>query len=549
MTISPISLIASQGLLAGQGIVANTAMTSIINTVRSNSLASNVIFLSLANVQGVVSGLNTTMNTLPVFLSNLSSATASIITQANGILPTGINPVTSVQSFITLYLNAVNLASTSAEYAAALNQFSTKTFGNLGIGVTNFNDVLLQGVSGISQQFKPVAKINGYANVLASISQGLLNFGTLYDFTKPNTFGPVNLITSLQAQGLADSTGINDFITTYGYNPTNLSAIPSSVLVSALSAIQGSDLQKIIMQTGATVSNQAQSAADLLNVTYIMPTLACQALGLSNNNISDLTNPINNIGVRASNYQLSNFIGNLQIPVLTNISSISQPLPPSVSSALSLEIGTGAGLFGNPTMSDLLGTVAGNTHVKSFTTINNTLNTVLVTSPGQYLNAIVANLVSAYNSSGDTSDALATLTTGIAIFNSQVAATSTLTTSVTTAGTALLESQSQISRETTNLSLGGINLFYANGNPVIQNSTNNMRTVLSFTSSLQSYGVDSQHLGHEAVLENMASNDITGDAIKATLAEGQNIALAQSLKKKIPGVADQQRQIRSATSS
>lgn len=549
MTISPTSLIAAQGLLAGQGFVANTSMTTMINTIQTNTLASNVIFLSLANVQNSVSGLNTTMNALPIFLSNLSSVIANVNAQANGILPTGISSVTSVQSFVTLYLNAVSLATTSAEYAAAITQFSTKTFNNLGIGVNNFNDMLLQGISGISPQFTPVAKINGYAAVLASISQGLLNFGTLYDFTKPKSFGPVNLITSLQEQGLAESTGINNLIVTYGYNPNNLSVIPESVLLYVLGTVQGNDLQKIIAQTQSTVSNQVKSVADLLNVSYILPPLACQALGVTTGNISVFANAINNIGVSATNFQLSNFIGNLQIPPLNNITSITQPLPQSVSSTLLSNIGTGAGLFGNPTMSDLLGTIAGNTHVNSFTTINNTLNNLLSTGPGQYLNSLMANLVSIYNASGSTASALSALTTGVATFNAQVVATSTLTSSVATANSALRASQAQVSRETTNLSLGGINLFYANGNPVIQNTGNNMRTILSFTSSLQSYGVDRQHLGHEAVLENMASNDITGDAVKVSLAEGQNVSLSQALGKRLPSIANLSDSIRSATSS
>jgi hypothetical protein len=533
MTITPTSLIAAQGLINGQGLVANTGMTTMINTVQSNTLASNVIFLSLANVQTLVSGLGATINTFPVFLSNLSSAITNINTQANGILP-------STQSFISLYMNAVNLASTSAEYAAALSQFSTQTFGNLGIGVKNYNDVLLQGITGISTSFAPVAIVNGYTPVLTSISQGLLNFGTLYDFTSPDTFGPVNLITSLQAQGLADTTGINNSIVAANYDPANLSVIPPSVLINILSNIQGSDLQKIISQTQAIVDPQVQSVADLLNATYILPPLACQALGLNNNNsVTDLANSIINIGVRATNYQLSNFIGNLQIPALTNITSITQPLPLSVSSALSASIGTGAGLFGNPTMSDLLGTIAGNTHLQSFTTINNTLNQLLSSAPGQYLNTLTANLVSAYNANVGVSGALSSLSTGITVFNGQVAANATLSSSVTNANNALLASQEQIIRETTNLSLGGINLFYANGNVVNQSSGNNIRTVLSFTSSLQSYGVDNQHLGHEAVLENMVANNITGDAIKASLAEGKNVALAQALGKKTSSVANQ----------
>jgi len=54
---------------------------------------------------------------------------------------------------------------------------------------------------------------------LDSVSGGIKNFGTLFDFKSPASLNPNGLISSLQKQGLADSTGINDQISAAGYDP------------------------------------------------------------------------------------------------------------------------------------------------------------------------------------------------------------------------------------------------------------------------------------------------------------------------------------------
>jgi hypothetical protein len=529
MTITPAVLIASSGLINGQGLAISANMTSAISTVQANSLAGNVIYLSLANVQANVSGLSTTVNSLPIFLSNLGGTISNINAQASLMLP-------SVQSFINLYSNVSSFAGISSEFAAGLQQFGNISFGNLGIGVTNFNDLLSQGVTSISPSIrKAVTAKTTYAQILSSISQGLLNFGSLYNFTSLQTLGPKNLVASLQSQGLTTNNGIDNNIVVAGYDPTNLSAIPDSILLDIFSYVQGSDLQRIITLTNATVLNNVNSLVDLLNVNNIMPSLACTALNInSNGDLSTLANALLNLGVKASNLEYSEFIGNIQSPFFGNLSNISQPVPTTVTSSLSAQIGSGGGLFGNPLITDLIGTVAGNTHTQSFTSINNSLISILSTSSGQQLNSAVANLVAAYNTNTGVSGALSSLNSAISTFNSQVSSFT-----INSANAALVASQRQLARELTNLSLAGITLP-ATGSTSVS-------AILSFTNSLAGYGIDNLHLGHVNVLANVAANNLTGDAIKAALLESNNLALASAIGKKTPSVSNQSVQIARAT--
>jgi hypothetical protein len=57
-------------------------------------------------------------------------------------------------------------------------------------------------------------------------------------------------------------------------------------------------------------------------------------------------------------------------------------------------------------------------------------------------------------------------------------------------------------------------------------------------SKLHSFGVDKQKLGFSDMFENMASNDLYGDAIKSSLLEGRNISRQTKMNIPVPTKAD-----------
>ena len=639
MALTPTVLIATSGLTQGQGLGVNTEMNNVISSATTNPLVTSMSAVSgYANVTAITSSL-------PSFITGLPSQAANIAIQANAIVPTipgNSDPAAGIKSFISLQGASAGGAGILAEFSAALTDFGSKSFGDLGINNSNFHDILTQGVtsmtpslgrvaglatqlplgslgplsgtlsglgvvvpsqglSGInslastlgglipsgvsatnntfggslpnlasglrsaapsiaagqgqtmgglsslfgtmSSNLNPTALAKGQAELtssslnegLASIGTGLQNFGSLYDFTDLQTLGPQNMLTSLQAQGLAASTGINDWIASLGFNPADSANIPDQVLKDVFSNITDNDLQKIIAQTGVVLSKQAQSLADLLDPSYIMPNSAVAALGLGNGSgaIKDLANTLTNLGVQGNNMQIGGFIASMKTQALNYLSQVTQLVPASVQATLKPLLGTGAGLFGNPTMSDMIGTAAGATHTDAFNNIASTLTALMNSSIGQNLNTALVNVKTAIASGTGVPAALSALTTQVSNFNSQVANNTELQADVTAAQTSYTASLTQIKTEISNLNIVGLNLSNA------QLISTGVTGIMNLGNKLHNYGIDKQQLGHNELFSGIATDDLTGDAIQASLLEGRNLAKSYAIGKSTPGVANE----------
>ena len=649
MPLTPTVLIATSGLSQGDGLGVSTDMTATISSATSNPLATNLNSLLTANIASV-SGLPALLSTLPSFIGNLDTLSANISAQANAIIPPGGN-VASIKSFVSLHGGAAGGASTSAEFAAALTDFSGKSFGDLGINSSNFTDVITQGVSSITSSLGKVASLTsqlplgGLGSIpgipnpssllggagslatslglsvpgggsitgaigqltsgaplssalggisgslgsatpsiaaglgqtmggltslfgsvgsnmdpsalakgqaalassslndgLASIGTGMNNFGDLYDFTDLQTLGPVNLLMSLQSAGLADSLGINDAIDILGYNPNRPMTIPPSAITNILANIDGSDLQKIITQTGAVLVKPAQTAADLLDPSFFIPPGAVSALGLSPgaSGMSDLQNTLTNLGIQGDNMTYGGFLSSMKTQAMTYLGKVTELIPMDVQTTLKPLLGTGGGLFGNPTMSDMIGTAAGATHTDAFGNISATLSSLMNSSVGQSLNTAIANMTSAIGTGSQTS--------AFNNFNSQTANNTDLQAAITLAQSSFEASQAQLTKEISNLNLAGLSLFNSNGTPATQSTSPGISSILNMGNKLHDFGVDKQQLGHNDLFSGMSTDNLTGDAIQASLLEGRNLAKSYAVGKSTPSVSNESALIASASS-
>jgi hypothetical protein len=73
--------------------------------------------------------------------------------------------------------------------------------------------------------------------------------------------------------------------------------------------------------------------------------------------------------------------------------------------------------------------------------------------------------------------------------------------------------------------------------------------VLNFASQLHSFGVDKMQLGHGDVFNGVATNDLTGDAIKASLLEGKSVAKMSAYGKTAPTVSNTNAALATANAS
>ena len=669
MPITPTTLIATTGLVNGQGIQVSPEMISTLDAASTNALVTNLNTLATTTASSLP-GLTAVLNTLPAFLANIPTLAGNITTQANAILPpsSGSDPSSSIKSFLNLHSQAAGGAGIMAEISAALSEFSPKAFTDLGINSTGFHDVVTQSVtsatpalnalasqasnlplgslgsipglpnpssllsgagslaaglggllaqasssistgigatstSGLSSllgkavstgtsalgdlgnrlkaaspsisagdgatmgginpfgtkgtselpspsdasaQATPTSQDTGAAQLksdtlnvgLSNAGAGLQSFGTLFDFTDL-PLNAMNMLKSLQSNGLADSTGINDLIKTAGFDPKG--TVPDGTLQQVFGSITGSDLQKIIDQTGAQITGPVNSLSDLLNPANIMPPEALAALGIGDGagGLDTLTNTFMNLGIQADNFQAGAYLASMKTVPTPNLDQLTQPIPDFIATDLKPMLGSGGGLFGNPTMMDMIGTLGGAVHTDSFKAINSTLENIMNSTEGTALNAAAQTLISS-----PTTPNLTAFQTAVNNFN----ASANLSTSLSTANTAFAASKAQLQKEQQNLSLIGVSLFSSNGAPAPQSNSGGVVSIFNLGSKLHDFGVDKQQLGHNELFNAIATDDLTGDAIKASLLEGRNLAKSYAIGKSTPTVANEQAQIAASSS-
>ena len=669
MPITPTTLIATTGLVNGQGIQVSPEMISTLDAASTNALVTNLNTLATTTASSLP-GLTAVLNSLPAFLANIPTLAGNITTQANAILPpsSGSDPSSSIKSFLNLHSQAAGGAGIMAEISAALSEFSPKAFTDLGINSTGFHDVVTQSVtsatpalnalasqasnlplgslgsipglpnpssllsgagslaaglggllaqasssistgigatstSGLSSllgkavstgtsalgdlgnrlkaaspsisagdgatmgginpfgtkgtselpspsdasaQATPTSQDTGAAQLksdtlnvgLSNAGAGLQSFGTLFDFTDL-PLNAMNMLKSLQSNGLADSTGINDLIKTAGFDPKG--TVPDGTLQQVFGSITGSDLQKIIDQTGAQITGPVNSLSDLLNPANIMPPEALAALGIGDGagGLDTLTNTFMNLGIQADNFQAGAYLASMKTVPTPNLDQLTQPIPDFIATDLKPMLGSGGGLFGNPTMMDMIGTLGGAVHTDSFKAINSTLENIMNSTEGTALNAAAQTLISS-----PTTPNLTAFQTAVNNFN----ASANLSTSLSTANTAFAASKAQLQKEQQNLSLIGVSLFSSNGAPAPQSNSGGVVSIFNLGSKLHDFGVDKQQLGHNELFNAIATDDLTGDAIKASLLEGRNLAKSYAIGKSTPTVANEQAQIAASSS-
>jgi hypothetical protein len=542
VALTPTILIAANGLLGGDGIGTNKKTTDDVSSIQGNPMLAAYRKVSTNTNIGLVPGVSDALNLLPSSFNGSFTTTNNVISQAGLMAP-------NMKTFITLHSSATSFTNTSMDYGAALNKFSDKSFAEMGIGVKNFTDVTTGGMTsivpglglladkaktdafgGIGASLDPSALAKGQATAassaldtgLKSISQGLKNFGLLFDFKNPQQgLSYKGLVDSLQKQGLADSVGINDGISAANYDPKNLNAVPDSVLKDVLSGVRGADLQKIITQMNVKPVGTYESAADLIDPTRAMPASAVAALGLKPNagaeGLKSLGNTMTNIGIPMDNFSTAKLMGSIKAQVGPYMNSLTELVPQSVKSAMAPVLGVGSSPFGTPKIGDLLGSISG-AHNTDLDDVNANFNALSTTSVGQALTVAMVNMDIALTTMTDTGTALTNLQNSVTDFNTQASSNSNMILALGGIAAGLVSMNTRLTKETNNFTLAGVTLASPPASPA------GSVHVLSFAERMHGYGVDQLQLGHSEVLNGAATDNLAGDAIKSSMIEGRNLA-------------------------
>ena len=556
MALTPTALIAVTGMMNGGGFGVNSTMTSMMGAVTSNPLISNATALLAASID---------LGSLPAFIKQAGTTASAATTQAAKMLPSA-GSMMGNKNLLQSFSGASSFGSASAEYSAALSELGNKSFADLGVGVKNFNGVLSGGVnrlipaagaglSALAAQAKKSAfgSLSSIVPVddnlagalvlndgLKSIGSSLKNFGSAYDFTNLSTLGtPAGLVITLQNQNLAGRYGINDAIVAAGFDPTNINAIPPNVLKSILSQIKGDDLNNIVTTLGAKPLSPLSNLGDMLLLDKFMPAGAMTAMGLSGESgMTNLGNSLSNLGIQADNMKMGDMLASIENKSSSHLSQVKELIPTSVKDALAPLLGTGSGPFGNPTMSDMIGSVAGEVHTDSFKTIKDATKNIMNSPIGQNLNTAMGAMAAAVESEDPVAiaEAQGTLDTAISTFNAQVAGNSELNKVATAANSAVTNSANHLAKETSNLILAGVALPSGG---IAVNLGSSLTPFLSFGTKIHDFGVDKLQVGYGKMLGGVATDDLTGDALQATLAEGRNLSRTSLVGKPPAAIADQ----------
>lgn len=498
---------------------------------------------SLGQFGGVATGLS--VSTPSIGGAGSFGAKLGSLMPANSSLAGITADVPAYQQASQLFGAAQGVSNQITGLGGSLSSASPAVLAGLGAKIGG----IASSFGGIGQNLDPAALAKGQAVLkseslnsgLAGVGAGVKNFGNLYDFNDLQSLGPVGMLKSLQKQGLADSLGINATIDAYGADPAMPDNVPPSIIAAALQNVTGDDLQKLIKQTGVTLVQQPNSAADLLDPSYVMSPAAVAFLGItpSSNGMTNLKNSLTNLGVQGDNAKIGAYVESLKVKATGFLDQVKDLVPQSVKDTLKPLMGSGSGLFGNPTMSEMIGTAAGATHKDSFDKINNTLANILNSPVGQQLYNTAQALVTAIFGAGVTTQYTA-FQAAVANFNSTAQSNSDLKAAVSTAQSALTASQQHLATEVSNLNLSGINLASQPTPPT------GVTSILNMANKLHDYGVDKQQLGHNDLFSGLATNSLTGDAIIASLQEGKNLAKSYALGLSTPSVNNQSAQIASA---
>lgn len=503
-------LVATSNLVNGTGLAANTATTTLCSTINASALVA-----AYANVQPMTTngnvlaanGLSVTTMGLPLFVSNANTVTANITSQSSKVFPDLI-------TFTSILLSLTSYTLNASKTYKAINGFSDATFDNLGINVDSHQSAVTNGITTLfgGGATDPV-QIQKNINILAD---ALENFGYAYNIKELSKLGkPASFIKNLITLGFATTNYSTDtgYITVAGFLlPTNWQTKDDAELMQFLSSITGPGLDKIISQTEMVLPypDSILSAAQLLDLEMVFPPEAVALV--PGKNFAGLANMFLNLGGEFESFvDVATMLRGIEVPTLPHLDSYTAPVSSTDITNLTAKIGSGAGTNGNPTIMDVLGSVAG-AHYADLTTVSSALTsiaslsntTALISSLTSLATACAGGVPATISSSFTSANTAATTFKNDPVVKSFSNATS-----------AVLSMESHVAKEITNIGLSGVNISAA--------ATSGVAGILALANNLHDYGVDTDGLGFRQLFTGMVQSNAGGDAIIAALSEGKNL--------------------------
>lgn len=509
---TPVQAVASAGLLQNTGLGISPAFTSAVTTFNTRGMTqacqtvldsnpNSAVRNALLAVPGFLTGMVSTslQSTVPSNITNtfdFDNVVADVKTQADRIMVNGaiglIDILTQVNAF------CVN----SFDTMGSFDSYKNLTFADFGHTINSYKDII---TSGLNSQYSEVV---GGTNKELVVPSGTIptgfatlvdefgNFGTMYDIRQLSKLDdPRTLCSNLISQGFYF---ISQALVAAGVDVSNLASADLRQVRSVLGNIKGAELTRIVTVTKFAPYKPLTTLLDALDASQVLSPIAWGAAGSS---LSALSNKLVNVGGEFKSFaDLKNTYASIISTDLPHLDGMGSLAPANLFANSYARLGTGVGPFGNPIVSDIIGSVGGIGYTANITAMITAQTGILATTLGETLRtAIVSaqatNIVNATN----------------AIVNSTDANIVALRTAGQTAYTNLFN---RLLVERKNLKLTGIDLVESVGS----NSG-----ITAFVLDLHNIQQDPMMLQYADMVKSLTSDSVYGEAIEASIIEGANI--------------------------
>ena len=381
----------------------------------------------------------------------------------------------------------------SFDIRAALNQAQSLNLpaGDLGINFKNITDTITGGISQITNDAKTF-----FAN--------FEKLGTMLDPTDlAKAATPAGFAENLINQGFGEPVlaALNEVGIT---NVTELVAGNDALITQALDSIPKEQIAAIVEQTG--FQGTVNKLSDVLKDFKTEIDKAAVAIG---------TSPL-----VATFPELGRTLQQISQPVVPLLNAANTDRnawddyfvdPDTVKS----KVGSGSGIFGNPTLADVIGVAAGLGFTDRILNMTASQQRVLATPEGQALQTALNNAIA--NPGNDAANAAA-ITAAAAAFNNPTS--ETLAKEVFILNENFNGVANKIITEKQNLLAARIDLT---------ENTGSVDSLLAFVQSLHTMHEDPKSLGYADFIIALTTNDVYGEAIRAAILEGKNLKLLELL--------------------
>lgn len=441
----------------------------------------------------------------------INDVIGGVLQQGQSFLQNGIPGLTDAMSAVKGFCeNGFNLQG-SLMQAAGINLAG----GDLGHLSKSITDLCTGGFSNqfgdlVGQQFK-------------DLTAALPNLGSMCN--------PQELLKSFTPSGLAEN------LINQGFSNEIMGRLEKVGLSSVSDLIDGNDslisralgsmpsdiVNKIVDTTGfkTAAGSVLGSLTDVLK-----PAIALGgAAALIGNSFDNFSNKLTNVvgtSLTSSNWaDTAKFMGSIEKPNLNYLNGLGNDTtryqavlnPPDLQKIT----GTGSGPFGTPTMNDVMGSVSGAGYIEAITALNASQAAILATEQGQ---ALQTALQAAYDNRNETFYDLQYARDILTAAQPFIQPTDdNIRQHMNIANRAAEEVFHRLLLEKKNLAIAGVN-------PA--DTTGSVSTVMGFVMDLHEVHNDGAQIGIREFIEAVAAPNVYGEAIKAAIVEGKNIATMRS---------------------